>query len=49
MGSERWERSVTSSQRKGERSLVDGDEFQGLRESRAALALCEVAVRYVAV
>lgn len=48
MGSERQEGSVTSLQRKGERSLVDGDEFQSLRESRAALALCEVAVCYVA-
>lgn len=48
MGSERWEGSVTSLQRKGEKSLVDGDEFQSLRESGAALALCEVAVCYVA-
>lgn len=41
--------SVTSLQRMGERSLVDGDEFYSLRESREALALCEVAVCYVAV
>lgn len=35
---------------KGERSLVDGDEFQSLRErSRTALALCEVVAFYVAV
>lgn len=36
--------SVTSLQRKGERSLVDGDELQSSRESRTALALCEVTV-----
>lgn len=46
MGSEKREESVTSLQTKEERSLVDGDEFQSLRESRAALALCEV-VMYV--
>lgn len=49
MGSERREGSVPSLQRKGERSLVDGDELQSLRERRAALALCEVAACYVAV
>lgn len=48
MGSEKQEESVTSLQTKEERSLVDGDEFQSLRESRAALALCEVAMCYVA-
>lgn len=40
--------SITSLQRKGERSLVDGDEVQSFRESRVVLALCEVAVCYVA-
>lgn len=40
MGSERREGCVTSLQRKGERSLV---ELQSLRQSGAALALCEVA------
>lgn len=47
MGSESQEESITSLQTKGERSLVDGDEFQSLRKSRAALALCMVAMCYV--
>lgn len=47
MGSESQEESITSLQTKGERSLVDGDEFQSLRKSRAALALCKVAMCYV--
>lgn len=36
MGSERWEMSVTSLLRAGERSLVDGDEFQSLRKQSSA-------------
>ncbi|KAI9520481.1 hypothetical protein NQZ68_017182 [Dissostichus eleginoides] len=47
MGSERRDGSATSSQRKGERSLVDGDEFQRCRGGGEELALCEVC--YVAV
>lgn len=47
MGSEKWEESITSLQTKEERSLVDGDEFQSSRESRAALALCEVEMCYI--
>lgn len=43
MGSENQKESITSLQTKGARSLVDGDEFQSLRKSKAALALCKVA------
>lgn len=39
MGSVRREMSATSLHRKGERSLVDGDEFHSLRESREVKAL----------
>lgn len=39
MGSERRAESITRSQTKGERSLADGDEFQGGGEGAVELAL----------